>query len=189
MGARGDEPRAALLAKAVAFAADRDDLAMMQQAIQDGRGHDLVSEHLAPVADRLVGGEQYAAALVALGDDLEQQMGGAGRHRQIAELVDHQQVRLGEAAQADVPLVRVVGAHQRGHQRRRRDVAHRVVLVDGGAAEGDGEMGLAHPRRSEQQQVVAVRHPSGGPEIPQLVGVDAGLRLAVGVCQIFRVRT
>src|SRR3546814_744335 len=55
----------ALLAQPIAVAADGDDLAVVQQAIEDRGGDDGIAEHAAPFPDRAVAGDQHAAALVA----------------------------------------------------------------------------------------------------------------------------
>src|SRR5205809_6141898 len=57
--------------QAVAGAADGDDVAVVQQPVQDGRGQHVVAEHAAPLAERLVAGQQDRAALIAAGDQLE----------------------------------------------------------------------------------------------------------------------
>jgi hypothetical protein len=49
-----DESRAALLAQPVAVAADRDDVAVVQELVEDRGGDDGIAEHAAPLADRAV---------------------------------------------------------------------------------------------------------------------------------------
>ena len=66
----------------------------MQQPVEDRGGEDLVAEDGAPLRDDLVGGDQQAAAFVPAGDELEKEMGAAPLKRQVAELVDDQQLRL-----------------------------------------------------------------------------------------------
>jgi hypothetical protein len=48
----------------------------MEQAVEDRRGDGLVAEDLSPLGNGLVGGEQDAAALVAFGDELKEQIRG-----------------------------------------------------------------------------------------------------------------
>ena len=48
---------------------------MMQQAIEDSGGDDIVVEDLAPLFERLVGGDNGRRLLVALGDELEEELG------------------------------------------------------------------------------------------------------------------
>ena len=94
------------------FRPDGQHLAVMQQPVQDGRGHDPVAEHVAPVTERLIRGQQNAAAFVTCGNDLEQQMGGARRHRQVAELVDDEQLRFDQTLKTRVPLLGPMRPHQ-----------------------------------------------------------------------------
>ena len=103
----------------------------MQQPVQDGRGHDRVAEHVAPVTERLIRGQQNAAAFVTCGNDLEQQMGGARRHRQVAELVDDEQLRLDQTLKTRVPLLGPMGPHQGGHQHRGGDETDTAILLHG----------------------------------------------------------
>ena len=55
---------------------------------------------LPPVADRLVRRQQDGAGLVAAADQLEEEMGGIDLERQIAKLVDDQQLRFSKVGNA-----------------------------------------------------------------------------------------
>ena len=59
---RGEETRLLPLVEPVTVAADVDGRGMVQQAIQDGRGDDRITEDRAPIAVALVAGEEDAAA-------------------------------------------------------------------------------------------------------------------------------
>ena len=83
-----DQPGLALGTQSVAVTADGDDMTVVQQPIEDSGGHHCVTEHLAPLADRPVAGLQQAAAFVAAGDQLEEQVGRTRLRRQVAQLVD-----------------------------------------------------------------------------------------------------
>src|SRR5512147_1313988 len=79
-----DQAGAPLLAQPVAVAANGDHVAVMQQPVEDGGGDYRIAEHRAPVTDAAVAGDHQAAALVALRDQLEEQMRRVRRERQIA---------------------------------------------------------------------------------------------------------
>ncbi len=53
----------------VAGAVDGDDVAVVEEPVEDGGGEDFVTEDLAPFAEGLVRGEDDRALLVALGDE------------------------------------------------------------------------------------------------------------------------
>ena len=61
---------------------------MVDEAVDHGGGDHVVAEDLAPAAERLVGGDDEAGSFVAAGDDLEEQVGGLGLERDVADLVD-----------------------------------------------------------------------------------------------------
>ena len=86
------------LAEAVALAVHLEDVAAVGEAVQQGRRHPLALEDLAPFAEGQVAGDQDAAALVAVGEDLEQQFGPAAAEAQVAQLVDDQQVHFVQLA-------------------------------------------------------------------------------------------
>src|SRR6266545_7488304 len=80
----------------VALALDVHDGRVVQQPVQDRRGHDLVGEDSSPVREPSVGRQHDRSSLVAAGDHLEDPVGGGLIHRQVAELVDDQHARTGE---------------------------------------------------------------------------------------------
>jgi hypothetical protein len=79
---------------AVALALDDNGLGMMEDAVEDGRGEGgVVVEDGGPVFEDLVGAEDDRAGLVALADDLEEQVGPVLVDGQVADFIDHQQWR------------------------------------------------------------------------------------------------
>jgi hypothetical protein len=65
-----------------------DRFCVMEQAIQDGRGHGAIAvKNRRPLFEGLVGGEDDRTAFVALADDLEEQVGAALIDREIPDLI------------------------------------------------------------------------------------------------------
>ena len=60
----------------------------MDEPVDHRGGDGVVAEDLAPGAERLVGGDDQAGALVAAADEHEHQVGGLGVERDVADLVD-----------------------------------------------------------------------------------------------------
>jgi hypothetical protein len=137
-----------VLAESIAGALDLDDLGVMEQAIEQGGGDDLVAEDVAPFAEAAVGGEDHGAALVTGVDELEEQVGAAGGDRQVADLVDDQQGVAGDEADALLELSFALGLGQRGDDVGKRAEVDALAGLDGLDAERRGEMGLASSRRS-----------------------------------------
>ena len=66
-----------------------DNAAALEDAVENGFGEIRVVQHLAPVFERLVGGEDHRlGALVALVDNMEEHVGGVGAVGEIAHFVD-----------------------------------------------------------------------------------------------------
>lgn len=87
-------PGAALLFQAVAVSFDLNDMGVMQDAVEHGgsqRG--VAAEGGIPLCERQVAGQDHGAALIALGDDLEEVTGLVTGQRQVADLVDDEQAR------------------------------------------------------------------------------------------------
>ena len=59
----------------VTFAVHLEDVAAMGQAVQQRRGHAFALEDLTPIAEGQVTGDQQAGPLIAIGEDLEEQLG------------------------------------------------------------------------------------------------------------------
>jgi hypothetical protein len=75
------------------------------------------------------------AFFVAAADELEEEVGGIRLERQVAELVDDQQPRFGEARQTLVQPLLGVRLGEGGHECRRGDELHGVAGQDGPARE------------------------------------------------------
>ena len=68
-----------------------DDVAMVQQPVDERRRHDLVAEHGAPFLEALVRGQHRRRPLVPGVDQLEEEHGAVLGDRKVADLVDHEQ--------------------------------------------------------------------------------------------------
>src|SRR5918996_909469 len=185
---RLEQAGAALLAQPIAVAADGDDVAVMEEAVEDRRRHHRIAEHRPPLADRTVARDQHAAALVAPRDQLEEQVRGVGLERQVAELVDDEEPRLGELGELVLEPSLAVRPGERRYQRRRLNEQDRVAGKDRGPPDRDGEVGLADARRPEQQQRLAVGDEPAGCEIADLLRVERGLGFEVEAGEVPHVR-
>ena len=132
-------------------------MTVMQQPVEDRRGEDVVAKDGAPLRDDLVRGDEQTAAFVPPGDELEKEMGAASFKRQVAELVDDQQLRLGVKHQAITELAVGFGFGQRRQERRGAREEDGVAGFDDGAAERDREMRFADAGRAEDQDVFGWR--------------------------------
>ena len=77
---------------------------MVQESIEHGRREGgIAAEGVGPLGEGQVGGQDQGTLLVALGDDLEEQIGLLAGERQIADLVDDQEPR-GEDVALEIGL-------------------------------------------------------------------------------------
>ena len=65
---------------------------MVYEPVDERSGDHGVPEDLAPLIEAAVGGDDDRAAFVAAGDEREEQIGCRALERQVADLVDDQQV-------------------------------------------------------------------------------------------------
>ena len=85
----GDE--IGMTAQTVAGPLDLNNNCVMKQPVEQSRRHDRISEHIPPFCKAAVGCEDHGSFFIAGIDELEEQIGSALGHRQIADLVDDQQ--------------------------------------------------------------------------------------------------
>ena len=148
----------------------------MQEAVEDGGRDGGVFEDLAPVGDPAVGGQDDAAVFVAAADDLEEVAGGFAGHRQVAELVDDQDLWSGPEAHRVRPAAVDRGAGGAGDEVGGGGVVDAVAGVHGALAERDREHCLADAGRADQQAVgFLLDEPEGG-EVFDEPAVEGGLR-------------
>ena len=132
-----------VLAQAVAGALDADDGGVVQEPVEQRGGHDRVAEHVPPLGESLVRGEDHGALLVAGVDELEEEVGGLGVDGDVADLVDDEQ---GGASVVSELVVEAVGAARRGEgvdELGEGGSVDAAAGLDGGDAERAGEVALA----------------------------------------------
>ncbi len=105
-----------VMTHAVAVAADVDDMAVMQQPVDERSGHDLVTQDLAPLLEAFVGGQHSGCTLIAPVDELEEEHGSGLVDRQVADLVDDQERRIGEDLESASQLAGGLGFFERGDE-------------------------------------------------------------------------
>lgn len=64
------------------------DLGLVGEAVDEGDDGGGVGKDVVPVGEEFVGGDDGRGALVATGDDLEKEVGGAGVVAEVVDLVD-----------------------------------------------------------------------------------------------------
>ena len=152
---------------------------MVPEAVEQRRGELLVAEDLHPLAEGEVGGDDRRAPLVAVGEQVEEQLSAGALEGHEAELVDDQQrhaqvalVQPGErelVARLDEVADEVGGA----------DEGDAVTAAGGLDAERDREVRLAGADRSGDDDVLAALEVVAGGELSELRPLDALQRVPV----------
>jgi hypothetical protein len=102
---------------------------VVDEPADEGGGHHGVAEDLAPLLEAAVGGDGDRAALVAAGDEREEEVGRGSLERQVADLVDDEQVVALEAPELRLKLVAVLRALEPRDSLLRRGECHPVALL------------------------------------------------------------
>src|SRR5208282_603053 len=128
------------LLETVGIAVDGDDLGVVDEAVDQRDDAGGAGEHLVPVGERAVGGDQGALGLVASADQLEQHVGVAVGVGEIADLVDDQEGWGGVMAKAAAQSRGAVDRRQISEQLAGAGEQGRMALQDRlmGDVAGDG---------------------------------------------------
>src|SRR5207344_1633621 len=73
-----------------------DDVAVVSQAVEQRGGHLGVAEHARPFAECQIGGDDDGGSLVKPADEVEQELTAGLCERQIAQLVENDEVHAGQ---------------------------------------------------------------------------------------------
>ena len=101
------------VAEAVAVAVHLQDMDVVGEPVQQHAGEAFRTEHLGPLIERQVGGDQDGAPLVALAEDLEEEFRSGGGQGHEAQFVDDQQSEAGQIP-LEVEQPSLVPVFQRG---------------------------------------------------------------------------
>ena len=162
-----------MLPEPVAVALDVDDLAVVQQAVEDRGGDHGIPEEFLPVGEAFVGGDDGGAALVAVGDELEEQIRLAAVDGQVAHLVDHHQGRGQIGLVVRLALLEFPDQSVHGGE---IDLEAVRAGLDG---KGDRQMGFTHPRRAQEDDILLLGDEVHVEERHDLLLVQLGMEAEV----------
>lgn len=81
-------PQISVVPHSEAVAADVDNVAVVEQSVDQRRGHHFIAEDVAPFLKALVTGQHRRRMFVAAAHELKEVHGPGARDRQVADLVD-----------------------------------------------------------------------------------------------------
>ena len=116
---------------------------MVGEPVKQSAGEPLGAEHVGPLVEGQVGGDQDGAPFVALAEDLEEEFRTGGGEGDEAQLVDDEKPEAGQLPlQVEQPAI-VSGLHELVDQGRGGGEAYGHSLLAGGQAQTQGHVGLA----------------------------------------------
>ena len=113
-----------------------------------------------PLVDRELAGDEGGAAAVAILQDLQEVMAGAGIERLKPPVIEDQQIDAAERAQQARVAAIAAGERQIVEQTRDALVKDRAIVAAGLVAERRGNPALADASRTADQQIGVVVDPA-----------------------------
>jgi len=168
-----------LLSQTITLAFDIDRDGMVEEPVENRRGDNRITKHVAPGAEALITGEQNRALLIAPGDELEEQIGALPINGDIPDLINDQELGLGQHLEAVLQPVfgeRFAERREEAHGGRKQDA---VALLTGRDAQGHGEMRLADAGRTEEQRILTLLQIAPGAEFADQFHINGRLDLKV----------
>ena len=87
---------------------------MVHEAVDHGGGDDVVAEYLAPAAEGFVAGDDQAGPFIAGRHQLEEQVGGLGFERDVADFINDQERVAAQSGEFLLDAPAVVGFGEAG---------------------------------------------------------------------------
>ena len=160
---------------------ESDKLSIHTQAIQDSRGCDRIKD-LSPVGRNEIGGDQGGGDLCAFGEDLKDPIGLFFGGNHIAEFIETKDRDFGIVVDE---TVEIFGFGEFGGKVKEAEKDGLVTLEDGFITEGGGQMGFAHSRRTDQDEIGGLFEPLGVNKLHDLILGDFGIKGPVEVTEPF----
>src|SRR5437763_8842115 len=170
-----------VLAHAVAVPPDVDDVAVVEEAVDERGGHDVVTKHLAPVLETLVARQHGAGMLVAAGHELEKEHRSRPAEGQVANLVDDHEAGEDEGAEPVAQSPRLLRVLERRDEVGERGVVDAAAALGRGDGEAHGQVRLPDTRGPEEHHIFASLDEAQRVETLELVALDARLETEVEV--------
>ena len=129
-------------------------MGVVNEAVEDGVGIGRIADHLVPLLDRKLAGDDGRAAAVALFEDFEEIVPRVGIERFETPVVEDEQIDARERLRGAWRTSVAAGQRQLGEQFRDALIKRGAVVAAGLVAERAGKPGLADAGRAADREIV-----------------------------------
>ena len=136
----------------------------MEQAVQDAVGDGGLADDGMPVFDRTLAGDDGGSFLIAVLDDFQQIIALRIIEGSQKQVIDDEQLDLGQAGQHFEMGAVGFGLEQHFEQPWSAQIEHGMTLAGGEVAKRTGKITLAHPGGACEEHRVVTADPIGGGE-------------------------
>ncbi len=147
---------------------------MMREAVEERGGHLGVTEDGRPFAECEVRGDDDRGAFVELADEVEQELAAGLGEREIAELVEDQEVEAGDQVRGAALAFGAGFGVELVHQVDDIEEPAAAAVANAGACDAHSEMGLAGSSSADQHEIALVVEEVSGGEVADQRLVDLG---------------
>lgn len=151
--------------------------------VEDRIGDGAIAQVGVPLIERQLAGDQGGSPVVPIIEDLEQIAHRLIGERGDAEVIEDQQIGLGQLPEERRALVQGAVARELIDEARKAEAAHREIGTTGRVCEGGGQIAFADPGRSGHQHVQVLSDPGQIRDLGELAGIDAARRAGVEIFQ------
>ncbi len=152
---------------------DYDIFGVVEEAVEDGGGDGaIVVENRGPLLEGLVGGHDEGPSLVALTDDLEEEIGAVLIDGEVTNLVQEEDVGATVSAKLAFEQASLLSGGEIIDDADGVGEEHRVAFLAGGEPEGGGKVGLSDADGAEEHHVGLLGNELQAEEVLNLEAVD-----------------
>jgi hypothetical protein len=127
--------------------------------------------------------DHQARPLIAAHQESEEETGLLAGEGQITQLIEDEDPRVDQLLQRALQAVLLASPEQPAHEAFQGEEQHRVAGLHGLDPEGDGQVGLAHAGRAEQDDVLGPLHEAQARQLSDDLAVDRRLEVEVELLQ------
>ena len=146
-----------------------DDFGVVEEPIEDSGGAGYVADELAPVFEWSVAGHDGAACLVSSHDDLEEVFAAAFWELLHAHVIDDEEVGPEVSCEGGIVMIDGFFVKEVSNDVEDGAVEGGSALLDGGVADGLGDVGLACSWRPDEEHVFPLMEELAGGQFEDLL--------------------